>query len=805
MKKFLLFTCAILFTIQAMAQTYTEGQAIFKVTGTSPNTVEFSMKSCTVPYEDTLISIPEEVTFEGVTYTVTSIAYAAFDTYQFVKKIEIPNSVTKIGARAFQFCYDLESVILPNSVTDIGEGLFYACKSLKSVILPDSLTEIKKEMFQLCESLISIDIPNTVKTIGNNAFFGCKNLLYIKFPESVTKINQSAFWNCSNLQSISLPNTLERIGLGAFKDCPNLSFVFIPKSVTYVDGEAFGDSITIFCEHEEPQRMWWSTWTLSNNIVWDISNPFTIDGLKYTITDATHVSVGCDSTLTDTIVIPEKVTYKDMEFTVNAIMDEGFINQFKLKSVVIPESVTKIGEKAFYENHNIISLDIPSSVSSIGASAFTTILNVAYAGNAEGGPWGANVLNGEVDYDLKYVFSDSTRTKIVRCFGHDSIIVIPNTVKELGRNSFAKIIELKSVDLNNVEKIGDKAFTYTGLQEISLSNKIKYIGERAFFNTYIKKILLPSSVDTMGSSAFSITDTVYCRWTTVPVGKHYHRAWNYKVNTVIYNCKLLNVSVANSDSSTVEVSGHVGIDEEGAYWYADSTTANIKAIPGKGYDVQGEVEQSFVMRADTSITVSFVKLPTYTITYMVDDEVYHRDTIVFGDSIVPAKKPTKEGYSFSGWKNLPATMPAENVTATGSFKVKSYVLTYKVDGNVYQQDTIAFGESIVAIEAPTKDNYRFVEWKNLPSTMPAKNITVSAIYEEISGVSLQANNATLVWAEDGQIFIHTEAETPYRVYNMLGQQKAYGMTEKDETRIVMSQKGSYIVLLKDQKYKVIIR
>ncbi|MEE3486166.1 MAG: BspA family leucine-rich repeat surface protein, partial [Bacteroidales bacterium] len=205
---------------------------------------------------------------------------------------------------------------------------------------------------------------------------------------------------------------------------------------------------------------------------------FIIDGLKYIITDRMHVSVGWESSTEDTIVIPEKVQIDGTDYTVTGIMDEGFINQFKLKSVVIPESVTKIGEKAFYENHNIISLDIPSSVSSIGASAFTTILNVAYAGNAEGGPWGANVLNGEVDYDLKYVFSDSTRTKIVRCFGHDSIIVIPNTVKELGRNSFAKIIELKSVDLNNVEKIDDKAFTYTGLQEISLSNKIKYIGER---------------------------------------------------------------------------------------------------------------------------------------------------------------------------------------------------------------------------------------------------------------------------------------------------------------------------------------
>ncbi|MBP5421274.1 MAG: leucine-rich repeat protein, partial [Paludibacteraceae bacterium] len=182
---------------------------------------------------------------------------------------------------------------------------------------------------------------------------------------------------------------------------------------------------------------------------------FYIDGLKYIITykGSHEASVGYADLAGDTIVIPEKVQIDGTDYTVTGIMDEGFINQYKLKSVVIPESVTEIGEKAFYGNHNIISLDIPSSVTSIGASAFSSILNVNYAGDAEGSPWGANVCNGEVDFDLKFVFSDSTRTKIVRYFGKDSIVVIPNSVKELGESSFTKAIEMKHVELNNVEKI----------------------------------------------------------------------------------------------------------------------------------------------------------------------------------------------------------------------------------------------------------------------------------------------------------------------------------------------------------------
>ncbi|MBR2261975.1 MAG: InlB B-repeat-containing protein [Paludibacteraceae bacterium] len=581
------------------------------------------------------------------------------------------------------------------------------------------------------EKLISIDGLENLRMDSVRAmcrmFTGCKSMSSIDLHKldtrNVTDISDM-FYACEALETIyvgvdwSMSN-LKNDTLRVFEGCSNLvggagtEWTSSATSAKYahIDGGA-----------DDPGYL-------------SLADTLYIDGLKYSVTNQgkREMSVGYADLAGDTIVIPEKVQIDGTDYTVTGIMDEGFINQFKLKSVVIPESVTEIGEKAFYENHNIISLDIPSSVSSIGASAFTSILNVAYAGNAEGGPWGANVLNGEVDYDLKYVFSDSTRTKIVRCFGHDSIIVIPNTVKELGRNSFAKIIELKSVDLNNVEKIDDKAFTYTGLQEISLSNKIKYIGERAFFNTYIKKILLPSSVDTMGSSAFSITDTVYCRWTTVPVGKQYHRGWNYKVNTVIYNCKLLNVSVANSDSSTVEVSGHVGIDAEGAYWYEDSASATIKAVPCKGYefvqwsDNVNENPRTFIITADTAIAAEF-KGENYVITYKVDGKVYQKDTVACGDSIIEIPSPKKEGYIFVGWENLQGSMPANNLTVNAIFVPKKYLLTYIVDGEVYQVDSVAYGDTIVTPKDPKKENMIFDSWIELPTTMPAKNLTVTGFF-----------------------------------------------------------------------------
>jgi len=587
-------------------------------------------------------------------------------------------------------------------------SFFYGFEKLISI---DGLENLRMDsvramcrMFTGCKSMSSIDLhkldTRNVTDISD-MFYAC---------EALETIYVGVDWSMSNLKSDTLR---------VFEGCPNLvggagtEWTSSATSAKYahIDGGA-----------DDPGYL-------------SLADTLYIDGLKYSVTNQgkREMSVGYADLAGDTIVIPEKVQINGVDYTVTGIMDEGFSQQYKLKSVVIPESVTKIGEKAFYSD-NIISLDVPSSVTSIGASAFSSILNVNYAGDAEGSPWGANVCNGEVDFDLKFVFSDSTRTKIVRYFGKDSAVVIPNSVKELGESSFTKVLELKHVELNNVEKIDDKAFRATGLQDISLSNKIKYIGTDAFFATSISKVLIPSSVDTLGGRAFAPTDTVCCTYATRPSGNGilWHPGWVQNVNTVIYNCKLLNVSV-ESDSSTVEVSGHVGIDAEGAYWYEDSASATIKAVPCKGYefvqwsDNVNENPRTFIITADTAIAAEF-KGENYVITYKVDGKVYQKDTVACGDSIIEIPSPKKEGYTFVGWENLQGSMPANNLTVNAIFVPKKYLLTYIVDGEVYQVDSVAYGDTIVTPKDPKKENMIFDSWIELPTTMPAKNLTVTGFF-----------------------------------------------------------------------------
>ena len=119
------------------------------------------------------IVIPANVTYNGTTYSVTTIGNDAFSWYVELTSITIPNSVKTIGTYAFYYCTGLRSVTIGNSVTTIGESAFSYCNGLNSVTIGNSVTTIGSKAFYDCRNLTSITIPNSVTTIGNDAFKEC--------------------------------------------------------------------------------------------------------------------------------------------------------------------------------------------------------------------------------------------------------------------------------------------------------------------------------------------------------------------------------------------------------------------------------------------------------------------------------------------------------------------------------------------------------------------------------------------------------------------------------------------------------
>ena len=101
----------------------------------------------------------------------------------------------------------------------------------------------------------------------------------------------------------------------------------------------------------------------------------------------------------------------------------------------------------------------------------------------------------------------------------------------------------------------------------------------------------------------------------------------------------------------------------------------------------------------------------------------------YGTAITAPADPTREGYTFLGWdKAIPATMPAENVTIKAKWKVNSYTITFDTaGGSEIAPITQDYGTTVTAPEAPTKIGYTFKGWdKEIPATMPAENLTLTA-------------------------------------------------------------------------------
>lgn len=106
--------------------------------------------------------------------------------------------------------------------------------------------------------------------------------------------------------------------------------------------------------------------------------------------------------------------------------------------------------------------------------------------------------------------------------------------------------------------------------------------------------------------------------------------------------------------------------------------------------------------------------------------------MAYGTSIVLPQLPSFTGYTFNGWNDIPATMPAENVTLTASFTINSYLLTFivKVDGEVQETitDSIRYNEAIVAPEMADIEGYTFSGWNNVLDRMPANDVTIQGEY-----------------------------------------------------------------------------
>ena len=176
------------------------------------------------------------------------------------------------------------------------------------------------------------------------------------------------------------------------------------------------------------------------------------------------------------------------------------------------------------------------------------------------------------------------------------------------------------------------------------------------------------------------------------------------------------------DTSLPERSGYTFVD-----WYKDANCT--------------EVYEPTTLMGDLHLYAKWVKT-AYNVEYYVDGEkVGNTETYKVGDNVVIRDNPTKEGYTFTGWKignekaaNFP--MPSHDVTITGEFVKTDFNVTYKVDGEQYgATETYKVGDNVVIRDNPTKEGYTFSGWTSDDAAfnssgfkMPARNVTIKGTF-----------------------------------------------------------------------------
>jgi hypothetical protein len=153
-----------------------------------------------------------------------------------------------------------------------------------------------------------------------------------------------------------------------------------------------------------------------------------------------------------------------------------------------------------------------------------------------------------------------------------------------------------------------------------------------------------------------------------------------------------------------------------------SCEANENSAPGEYAIIvkAAEAENYEIKYVSGKLTVT--EPDSYILTYMVDGEVYQSFTVKYREAITPLEAPTKEGYTFSGWDGLPRSMPAKDIVVKGYFTINSYTITYVLDGETYTTETLEYGAKIVPPVISGLEDYTI--WEDVPETMPAKDITI---------------------------------------------------------------------------------
>ena len=387
-------------------------------------------------------------------------------------EVIIPEGVTNINYGAFYDCKDLTNIDIPEGVTSIGEYAFFNCSSLTSISIPKGITSISNYVFYECSSLTSIEIPDSVTSIGGYVFYSCDKLtdIYINNLESnITfvsswKDNTNAYVHysdCKQSITIELETGLQ---LEEISNRLQNSKITCGETYQFRVVNANGEVIKNRKVEVTSQGKFTNSKEITEEIIPDEEGIYTIENVNrdktikigiingekvqtedkngitwnYTYQDGQAANVYYESgELREIVTIPDALDgypvvsiYNSSGNGRNIFAKTNYENNTIVKTVIIPDSATIIGDYAFWNCSSLSSIEIPNSVTSIGTYAFynCSLTNIVI-------PNSVTSIGGSAFYNC-----DSLTT-----------IELPNSITNIGYSAFYDCNKLTDIYVDNLK------------------------------------------------------------------------------------------------------------------------------------------------------------------------------------------------------------------------------------------------------------------------------------------------------------------------------------------------------------------
>lgn len=500
------------------------------------------------------VTVPENVSYNGVSFSVTTIADKAFANCTALESISIPASVTKVGNTnynnsssatnlPFYNCTSLKTVRFEDGTLPIklgvnyytsssyGKGLFYYAPleevyigrnityvnysssspfdtyperygysafynqpKLTKVTIGEAVTDIPAYLFYNNASITLMALPN-VKNIGDAAFKQCSKLTTLNLGQNLVNVGNEAFYGCTNVTKLTFPNSTQSIGNSAFYNCSSVTEVTVGTGLKSIGAQGFYGckSFTALILPD--------AFTTMGESAFEGCAKLTVAKLGISLT-AVPAKAFKDCPSLSEMVIPSSA---------KSMGNQALYNDSGLATITMNEGLETIGNEVFWNNSGVMQFSIPGTVTSMGTNCFYGCTRATYLTFRDG----TETLTINNSGTLSSVIDEKTTNDGYRNRRYDYFYDCPIRFLTLGRNLIytysdnVSMYDLNGTSFKSVSRASAPFVNSKELRSVTIGPKVTFLYHHLFDGCInLATLKMGQNIETIYTYAFKNCDNL---------------------------------------------------------------------------------------------------------------------------------------------------------------------------------------------------------------------------------------------------------------------------------------------------------